>query len=542
MVVCLLASKVLGLGRDWLMLKVYGLSLTSDAYLAAFQLPQFAIILLGGLGGPFHTATVAVFSKWLSEDEATGEKRPTLRAKHLSAAISTLILATFGLLAWATWLWAEPILRLVLNEPHGASPLLVQATVQLKIMSPIIALGGLVGFLYGALNLLGVYLWPALSPAIMSLVMVVALLVGSPTDGGLLLAYSSLLGAVAQVALQIPQYWRKGFSLSPVLGVQQWQANKAQVKAWWLLLWPALLGTTIGQAMIYVDMAFANSLGEGGWSAVVYSNRLIQLPIGVLQTALLVPLFPKLVALAEETPTKGPQPIHHLLQSALGGLWFVSVPLMWLLLGFGEQTVRVVFQHGRFDAQDTALISLALSFQVLQMLPYFARDTLTRVFYAFGDTQTPLWVGVLAIGVKYLFNAVFVPLYGVGGITFSISLITLFNLGVLALLLRRKAPGVFPLRGLLSVGGKLLLASVPLLATMGGWLLWGGPAVRFAIFAIEGWAVSSTVSEGVTLALGLGVTLGVGLPLYVALCQRLGLVFVGDVMAKLRAKLQRKAV
>jgi hypothetical protein len=78
-----------------------------------------------------------------------------------------------------------------------------------------------------------------------------------------------------------------------------------------------------------------------------------------------------------------------------------------------------------------------------------------------------------------------------------------------------------------------------LLATMGGWLLWGGPAVRFAI---EGWAVSSTVSEGLTLALGLGVTLGVGLPLYVALCQRLGLVFVGDVMAKLRAKLQRKAV
>ena len=43
-------SKILGFARDWAIMNVYGLSLASDAYFAAFQIPSFAIVLLGGLG------------------------------------------------------------------------------------------------------------------------------------------------------------------------------------------------------------------------------------------------------------------------------------------------------------------------------------------------------------------------------------------------------------------------------------------------------------------------------------------------------------
>ena len=58
-----IVSKIIGFLRDVVVAKYYGASLVSDAYFYAYQIPSLAIILLGGVGGPFHSAAVAVFSK-----------------------------------------------------------------------------------------------------------------------------------------------------------------------------------------------------------------------------------------------------------------------------------------------------------------------------------------------------------------------------------------------------------------------------------------------------------------------------------------------
>ena len=58
-----IVSKIIGFIRDIVIADCYGASTVSDAYFYAYQLPALSIILLGGVGGPFHSATVAVFSK-----------------------------------------------------------------------------------------------------------------------------------------------------------------------------------------------------------------------------------------------------------------------------------------------------------------------------------------------------------------------------------------------------------------------------------------------------------------------------------------------
>ena len=60
-------SKVVGFLRDVITAKYYGTTWQSDAYFYAYQIPSFAIILLGGVGGPLHSATVAVFSKLIPD-------------------------------------------------------------------------------------------------------------------------------------------------------------------------------------------------------------------------------------------------------------------------------------------------------------------------------------------------------------------------------------------------------------------------------------------------------------------------------------------
>ena len=62
-VIVILLSKIAGFLRDIIVANYYGASLVSDAYFYAYQIPALAIVILGGMGGPFHSATVSVFSK-----------------------------------------------------------------------------------------------------------------------------------------------------------------------------------------------------------------------------------------------------------------------------------------------------------------------------------------------------------------------------------------------------------------------------------------------------------------------------------------------
>ena len=58
-------SKLIGFLRDVVIANFYGAGMVSDAYFYAYQIPAISIILLGGVGGPFHSAVVSVFSKMI---------------------------------------------------------------------------------------------------------------------------------------------------------------------------------------------------------------------------------------------------------------------------------------------------------------------------------------------------------------------------------------------------------------------------------------------------------------------------------------------
>lgn len=453
-------SKVLGAVRDWQIMNVYGASLASDAYFAAVQLPSFAIVLLGGLGGPFHTVTVSVFTKLLAKANTSENKEtPHQQAQKLASCFVTLTALVFAGFSILTYLFAEPIMRLILQDSPEA--LIANATIQLKIMSPVMLLGGLIGIFYGLLNVFHSFFWPSLSPAAMSIVMSIALLINPNDETGHLLAWSTLIGTVAQFVIQLPDLHKRQFILKPTLPGNQTELS-APLKEIGVMLFPAVIGTTIGQLTTYVDMFFTQYLQEGGWTAIVMGNRLFQLPIGILQTALLVPIFPRFTRFVAE---KNWDDLKKNFQMGIVSLWFISIPIMIGIQFYIEPLVKLVFEHGEFDANDTHMVSQALIFLSWSMLPYFARDTLTRVFYAFGDAKTPLMVGAIAIFLKGVLDWLWVVHYdfGVGGITLSTTLITFINITLLGIMSKKHIQNLgfqqmlSPLLKLIVAGGVMLL-------------------------------------------------------------------------------------
>jgi len=418
-----IVSKVVGFWRDVVIAQAYGASLASDAYFYAYQVPALALILLGGVGGPFHTVTVSTFSK-----EDTSLAKPT---RDSEKALNTFINFTglfFIILTVLIYFFADTVAGLITSG--GTEQLKLLVAQQLKIMSPIIFIGGVVGILYGISNVYNKFLLTTLSPTMASFSIIAALLVMQPDKNGTILAVSTLVGAVLQLLIQIPAYFQIGYKYLP-----DFDLKLPQIKKLGEIIFPAVVGCTIGQLTIYVDMFFASQLPEGSWSAISYANKIFQFPVGIIMTAMLVPLFPVFSNLIGKSDWETLKFYFH---KGLSSLWFLAFPIFSLFLVFSHDAIKLLFERGQFNAEDTRMVAAALIFLAVSIFPYVARDTLTRIFYAFDDTKTPFFIALMSIGTKAVMNFFFTKPFGLAGITLSTAVMASINMLWLAFLIRKK--------------------------------------------------------------------------------------------------------
>ena len=164
-----IASKFMGFARDMVVANFYGATLVSDAYFYALQIPSLAIIILGGVGGPFHSATVAVFSKLIPDLNI----KPEEFVNRLYNTFLTVAFLFFALLAILGFIFADKIMGLIISA--GSPELIGLATQHFKIMSPIILIGGIIGIFYGLLVTHQRFILPNLSPMVLSIVVIIAI-------------------------------------------------------------------------------------------------------------------------------------------------------------------------------------------------------------------------------------------------------------------------------------------------------------------------------------------------------------------------------
>lgn len=420
-------SKLIGFIRDIVIANHYGTSLVSDAYFYAYQLPALAIILLGGVGGPFHSATVAVFAKLIPNLN----EKPSEKINKLYSTFITVSLALFTVLGALLFVFADKIMGIIIS--NGNPELITLASEHLRIMTPVFIIGGIIGIYYGILITYKKFMLPNISPILMSLAIILMITFVKNDSTGIVLAWATTIGAIAQFLLQFPQIKKLGFKFRPNFDFR----GNTEFKNIMELLFPAALSSTVGQLHVYVDMFFASCLMAGAWTAIGYANRLFQFPVGILVTAFLVPLFPIFSKLVGEKDFEG---IRNYFNKGVGVLFFCSIPIMIGILTVGEDCIRLIFEHGTFDAHSTKMVMEALLFLSLVIIPYVFRDSITRVYYAFNDSKTPFVIAFSSIILKYAVNFLFINILGmqISGITLSHAVVTLFNAVLLGILIKKK--------------------------------------------------------------------------------------------------------
>jgi putative peptidoglycan lipid II flippase len=195
-------------------------------------------------------------------------------------------------------------------------------------------------------------------------------------------------------------------------------------------------------------------------SWISQSFRLLHLPIGLVGVAVSTATLPALSrAVARSDLTGFRDTFSHAMRLVL----FFSVPASVGLVVLAEPVVRLIYERGRFQPEDTRQVAAALVFYAIGLTSYATVKIVTDGFYALQDIRAPLLVSVLSMASNASLNWFFIVVLGMDqrGLALATSCTMTVSLGLLWILLRKKSrlPGLGGGAALLMLG-KMIVASL----------------------------------------------------------------------------------
>jgi putative peptidoglycan lipid II flippase len=451
-------SRVLGLAREIVAARYFGVSGAMSAFTIAFQVPNLvrALFADSALQGAF----VPVFTELIEK----GRKR---EAFHVASSLFFLLVLVLGLTTALFILLAEPIMS-VLAPGFDDQPGLSELTVGLsQLMFPIVLLLALSGLIVGMLNSFEHFSVPALAPVAWNVVIIAALIGLTPLFEGQDRVYAYAIGVLAGTLVQflLPIPWLRGrgghFSIA-----LDWR-NEHVRQVLWLML-PVTLALGMINLSLLINSLFGTLVSDQAPAAIDKAFRIYQLPQGLFSISIATVLFPTLSKLAARGRRDD---LRATMANGMRQICLLLIPSAVLMAVLAEPITRLLYQRGEFDAEATELVKTALVWWSIS-LPFQGVSLLfSRTFFGL---QQPWATTVLAVANMVVNAAVAFALYepfGIAGIVVGTVAGTLVMTVAQGWLLRRQLGGIEGRRILGSV--VRMLAAAAALAAL-SYLVWRG--------------------------------------------------------------------
>lgn len=383
-------SRLLGLVREMVIANLFGATGLVSAFRIAQIIPTMLYDLL--VGGMISSALVPVFSEQAERDRAELWRLASL---VLSLAVVVLSLAVLTIELAAPWM--------AVLLAGGFSADLLELTIRLlRITTPAVLFLGLSGVITGLLYALRRFALPAFTAAVFNATLIIVALLGVQfLDWGIeALAVGLLLGALLQVALQLPALRdaRLHFAID---------LRHPGLRRVGKLFLPVALGLVISQVAIALDRNLASRTGPQSIAWMQYATTVIQFPLGLISAAISLAILPTLSRLAAVTAQGDKQSdpagstLDEFMATLATGLRLVLVliiPATVALFVLAGPVIALIFQHGDFTAVDTQQTVLALRLYLIGLTFAAIDQPLIFAFYARQNTLAPALVGLLGVG------------------------------------------------------------------------------------------------------------------------------------------------
>jgi len=401
---------------------------STDSYFAAFTIPDFFFFTIsaGALG--------VAFMPVLADHLARGDRK---RMWRLVSSLLNLLTVVMAIVAVIIFIFAEPILRIVLHVHHAQ---LHDSVFIMRFLCLNPLLFTISGILTATQQALGRFFFYATAPLLYNGSIVAAALLFSTTHGhnggpghlGITgLGLGAVVGACLQLVVVIVGTYGTGFRWTPQIAWRNDDFRQVLRN-----LPPRSIDQGMDQLESIVETRFANRFQTGSISYYSNAYTLQLAPVLLVGTAISTAVFPRL----NNRISHGRSDLFRqdFLRFLRLIIWITLPVVVISFFGRGYLAHLIFSKNSNDIAYLFGFLTVAILFRSMYAI-------VSRWFYAQKDTRTPLYVSIFTITLNIvLANLLTKPgSYGLSGLAIAQSIVAAVEVLVLGVIMIKRDRKLF---------------------------------------------------------------------------------------------------
>lgn len=404
-------DKLLGVVRQMVISRQFGLSAELDVFNAANNLPDMLFMLISG--GALAIAFIPVLTEVLS-------KEGQAKAWDLFSNILNFAFLVTALLAIIIAIFAKPLVSGQLGVAPGFTPEQIDLTVSLLRLNLVATLiFSLSGLVMAGLQANQHFLLPALAPIFYDLGQIFGAVVLAPTEpyriGGLQLpacglgvrglVYGVIIGAALHLLIQVPGLVKYKFKWHPGINFTTPETKKV-----FRLMGPRLLSMLCIQSIFLIQDNLASRLATGSVTALTYGWWIMQVPETLIGTAIATAILPTLSELFSNNEF---DKLKERIERAAQVMLSLTIPVAVIAGAVIFPVIQTVFG---FDQADSLRVTQVTRIFLLGIIGHSLVELFVRSFYSMQKPKFPLVGSIITLILYLVLGITLLPSFQVSGI------------------------------------------------------------------------------------------------------------------------------
>ncbi len=389
-----LLSRISGFARDIFVAKYLGVGPVSDAFFIALRVPNFFRRFFAE--GALNSAFIPLFSRKL---ETEGREAAVKFAENIFVLLF-VVLVLFS----SVFMLFMPYLIYLIAPGIISRPDIQDLTIELtRITFPYLALISIATLFSSILNSISRFSAVAFMPVLFNLTLVLALVVfGSHfQDQVHALSWGVAISGVVQIIWMLYFLHRHDYIIKLKFSALKLTDD---VREFLRKVTPAAIGGGVVQINLWVDLMIA-SFFTGAVSYLYYADRVAQLPLSIIGTAMgtaLLPTLSRKLGAGENGEASKAQ------ETGLEVVLFLTIPAAFALMVLTTDIMNVLFVRGEFTINDAKMAAYAMAAFSLGLPAFALIKIFSTSFFALKDTKTPVVSATIAMVINIVLNIIFV--------------------------------------------------------------------------------------------------------------------------------------
>jgi putative peptidoglycan lipid II flippase len=413
-------SRILGFVRDILIANFLGAGFFADIFIVAQKIPNLfrAFCAESALSQAF----IPIFTGLSHSDREAALKFANNIFIYLSIFLLSFTFLAEIFMPYLAYIFAPGFVKDAEKFSY--------AVTYSRITFPYLCLISLVSLFSAILNGLGKFAAAASNMVLYNICFIAGIFIFTPytNNYALSMSYGLLLAGVAQFLWSYYFARREGFKVE----ITDCKI-KHNEKNFFRKIGPAILGSSIVQINSWIDVLIASFISSAV-SYLYYAERLVQLPLALIGTAIGTASLPALSKLIQK---KQENQVINLQNKAISISLFFAIPAAIALYILAEPIIATLFNRGEFMADEVTNASKALALYAFALPAFILSKILSVSFYAKGDTKTPMKITASCVLLNLILNLILIRHFSFLGIVIATIISSWCNISLLFYILQK---------------------------------------------------------------------------------------------------------